>query len=253
MAKFDLVIAAGLAALYCVVYWNDWLSVSQTKSMSAELSLRVILKTLPLVWLMRVGFKHAWTLQGLKEARYGRGILLGLFASMFGDVLVELSWVRGHFYLVGLVAFLFAHVSYAYAFLLRHTDSIRNTWMTRLLRGVPWLLYVGSAYYFLAGPLKISASFQYGTAGLAVALFVLGWSASIRINRPDSTPSSQWFGFAGAVLLSIADLTQAFTKFHSHTNSASVFVMIVYYLAQACFTESIEGGLVFNRQALRRR
>lgn len=80
----------------------------------------------PLIYVIKplasTGFlATAWSL-GALESDFGVTIFVGLMLSMVGDVCL-LSRARGPF-LAGLVAFLLAHVAYAFAFVMRDIDPL---------------------------------------------------------------------------------------------------------------------------------
>ena len=263
--NYNLLIVFISSIVYCVVAWHDeWLSLNSSTITSA-IALRVLLKSLPLIFLMRTGFGLAWSLQDPKPAKFGRGILLGLFASAFGDILLELSWVRAHFFIVALFSFLLAHLSYAYSFFLqslaRHTPSSPSpssssnpsapspaqpsalaAALPRLFfSAMPWLfLLLSLLYRFLP---SVPPAFHLPVVAHVLADFLLVWAASLRLGRPDSSRSSQIFALLGACLALVGDAIEAFQKFHHKSDISSVSIMFVYYLSQTFITLSIKDGL----------
>ena len=245
MAKIDILLAVVFSISYCVILWKDWLPVA-SQTVTREIVLRVFIKSAPLIFIMRSGFDAAWTLQGPKEAKYGRGVILGLFAGMFGVILSELGSVRGHFNDVAMLAFLIAHCCFIYSFALR-TDLFRLSVPSLLLCALPWAALVLGALWLLqpsaSAPLPI---LRY--AHLSAA-FLLGWSATLRVGRSDSSPTSQHFGLVGAALAIAADIAPLALRSLPLDSDISypVAASLVYYLGQMSLSLSIEHALVLPK------
>jgi uncharacterized membrane protein YhhN len=175
-----------------------------------SVTLRVILKTLPLFSLM------GWVLGAARE-RYATLILAGLFCSLIGDELLEIG---DDLFIPGLIAFLIGHVWYIAAFLSVTRES-------RWRRAVPFAAWVILAYLTLLPDLKDMA------APVAAYVLVIGsmmWRASAVVDRP--AQRWQWLALAGAILFGLSDTLLALKKFNGVVIGPPFTVMGLYWLGQ---------------------
>lgn len=190
-----------------------------------SVTLRVILKTLPLFGLM------GWVL-GAARDRYATLILAGLFCSLIGDELLEIG---DDLFIPGLIAFLIGHVWYIAAFLSVTRES-------RWLRAVPFAVWVILAYLILLPDLKDMA------APVAAYVLVIGsmmWRASAVVDRP--AQRWQWLALAGAILFGLSDTLLALKKFSGVVIGPSFTVIGLYWLGQLGLALSVGRSRATNK------
>jgi uncharacterized membrane protein YhhN len=147
--------------------------------------------------------------------RYARLIAAGLGLSALGDILLEFPGL----FVVGLGAFLCAHIAYVMAFL---TGSPR----LHLLRAVPFLFWLVPAYAKMRPGL--------GEMGVPVTLYVLVialmmWRAVARIGEvPSALPAA-----AGAILFGLSDTLIGLDRFHAPIPGVRYPIILLYWAGQA--------------------
>ena len=153
-----------------------------------------------------------------RRDRYGRFIAAGLLISAVGDLLLESDGA----FLMGLLAFLGAHIAYALAFF---DDDPRP----RLGRAVPfavWLLVVGRWLWprlgSMAGPVAV----------YMVAIGAMMWRAAARVDRFEEPTSGPSAALVGAVLFGLSDTILAIERFRSPVPYGDFLVMLLYWAGQ---------------------
>ena len=155
--------------------------------------------------------------------RYAGAIAAGLGASLAGDVFLMLP---GDLFLLGLLAFLVAHVCYLIAF----TTGVRFA-----ARPIPFLVYALITAGVLA-TLWRTASPRAAVVMYSLALCAMAAQAWVRW-RVVATPAAALAAF-GAAAFVVSDSLLAIDRFRGPLPSARLWVLGTYYLAQSLIAVS---------------
>jgi uncharacterized membrane protein YhhN len=189
----------------------------------AETMQKLKVKTKLLASLAFVGF--AWD-QGAADSEYGRVLLVGLVLSLVGDVLLALTGNKKWFVL-GIGAFLLAHVAYALAFGMIGSETSRLPLVAPLvvltLAGIGvWLRTHLTGIFVLAVPAYLLA--------IGVML-IMAWLV------PNSL--IQFWVMTGATLFAISDVFVARNRFVSPAFENRLIGLPIYYVAQLMLAYSV--------------
>ena len=149
---------------------------------------------------------------------YGLAIIAGIVFSLVGDVAMMLPKKQ---IIIGMGAFLLAHVAYIISFS-SSTSAITNVWLF-----VPFLLYaIVMSWTVLphAGKLKIPVGIY------EMAIMVMAWRAMERMAQTGGT--SAILALVGASLFVISDSLWACNFIIKRCKKAQVLILVTYYLAQ---------------------
>jgi uncharacterized membrane protein YhhN len=164
------------------------------------------------------------TVSGLKK-----WVVAALFFSWVGDVLLLFQQNDQLFFLLGLSAFLIAHIFYIIFF---HQVRVRES-----IKGNPWLLLVVVIYY--AALMTILSPFLRDMK-LPVRIYgiVISFMFMLAMHMPaiKNKIAGKWMMF-GALLFVISDSTLAINKFYHPFELANVLIMLTYGLAQLFIVE----------------
>lgn len=202
-----------------------WLRLDEWRYVSKPLLMPVLL-----IWfLLQAGVMRP-RLKGLVAA--------ALIFSWLGDIFLMLEAKNSLFFMLGLGAFLLAHVCYIFFFyrLMHHLGTQIKTWIAIFL-----LAYYGFLLYLLTPhldgllwPVRI-----YGLV-ISVMLLLAAQFAFAGIGRAGREMA------IGALLFVLSDSVLAINKFYYSFNAAGAIVMLTYGLAQLFI---IGGILLYLRQA----
>lgn len=148
--------------------------------------------------------------------------LLALLFSVLGDILLMFVEYSAHFFTLGLVAFLTAHIMYVLVFL-KH----RNKKATPIGFIILLLLYAVGLFYFLHDNL--------GAMLIPVILYmlvILSMSTTAFLRKDQVSTLSYKLVFIGAVLFMISDSILALNKFYQPLAWSNISIMLTYALAQ---------------------
>lgn len=175
-----------------------------------------ITKGLLLFSLMAYFYSETKPLTGINASFF-----TGLLFSFFGDIFMFLE--DGIYFILGLVAFLIAHLFYIYSFYNQGKTFIKKN----PIFIVPVLLYVISFLIFswsYLGDLKIP---------VLVYALVLGGMVLASINRYGAVNQKAFTtGIMGAILFVISDSALAINKFMIPFEYAGILIMATYGMAQ---------------------
>lgn len=149
-------------------------------------------------------------------------ILLALFFSLLGDVLLLFDTKSEYFFIFGLVAFLIAHIMYCIAFLKERNTKRNPLLIIALLLGYAVLLF-----------LKIKSSL--GTMLVPVTAYmivILSMAISAYLRKGNVTTIGYYLVFIGAVFFMISDSILAVNKFHTALPYSNISIMLTYAIAQ---------------------
>jgi len=156
-------------------------------------------------------------------------VFIALFFSWSGDVLLMLQGKNALFFLLGLSAFLIAHIFYIVFF---HHIRIREN-----VRSNIWLLVIVVIYYvalisFLSpylGDMKLPVRVY----GIVISfMFMLAMHMLFIQNKR----AGQWM-LSGALLFVVSDSVLAINKFYHSFELAGLLIMLTYGLAQLFIAE----------------
>jgi alkenylglycerophosphocholine/alkenylglycerophosphoethanolamine hydrolase len=157
-----------------------------------------------------------WVL-GAPKSAYRNRLAAGLAVSLVGDVLIEGSFV------VGLAAFLLAHIAYVAAFL---ADTTRP----RLLRALPIAAYGAVMTAFLWPGL---GDLRPAVVAYVVAICTMVWRAAARVGHAGAPRAGEWAALVGAVFFALSDTLIALDRFHAPVPYARVAIILLYWAGQA--------------------
>jgi len=150
---------------------------------------------------------------------YALWISMGLFFSLLGDIAL-LRPTR--YFLLGLIAFLFAHLAYLIAF----------TGDTKFPARVSvWLIYLAIAaiLYDVLRP-GLPSALQWPVALYAILLALMAGQAMGRCLVRRSLP--RWLAGLGALLFMLSDALLSIDRFRRPLPCASLLVLLTYFLGQ---------------------
>ncbi len=201
--------------LFTVVLIGDLVGIQLQNGM-----LQMIFK--PLIIPVVIGYFDS----SVKEITKGlaKWVLFALLFSLLGDVLLMFQEKKSIFFLLGLSAFLVAHIFYIIFF--RHVRTIEK------VKGNPWLLVVVMIYY------AALISLLYSTlADMKVPVLVYGviisfmFMLAMHMLFIKNKSAGKWM-MSGALLFVISDSVLAIDKFYQPFEAAGVLIMLTYGLAQ---------------------
>ena len=187
--------------------------------------LEYIIKPMIVIWLLLYFLSQIVNINsGLKK-----WILAALFFSWTGDVLLLFQQNNSVFFLLGLSAFLIAHIFYIIFF-----NRVR---VNESVRGNVWLLLIVVIYYSSLITLLYS---HLGGMKLPVLVYgiVISWMFMLAMHMLfiKNKTAGKWM-MTGALLFVISDSLLAVNKFYQPFAIAGVVIMLSYGLAQLFIVE----------------
>jgi uncharacterized membrane protein YhhN len=166
-------------------------------------------------------------------------ILLALFFSWAGDVLLMFEPKDKIFFLLGLSSFLIAHIFYIVFF---HFVRVREK-----IKGNPWLLVVVVIYYavlinFLS-PYLADMKIPVLVYGIVISVMLMMAMHMLFIKN---NPAGKWM-MIGALMFVMSDSILAINKFYQSFETAGILIMLTYGLAQLFI---VEGAIKYLRGKL---
>ena len=176
----------------------------------------------PLIILVLAGYFLSQT-KGIGSG-LSKWILLALPFSWVGDVLLMFVPKNDIFFLLGLSAFLLAHIFYIIFF---HHVRVKEQ-----VKGNPWLLVAVVIYYAvlisLLSPYLLDMKIPVLVYGVVIS-FMLMLAMHMLFIR--DKVAGKWM-MTGALLFVISDSILAINKFYQPFATAGVLIMLTYGLAQ---------------------
>ena len=187
--------------------------------------LEYIIKPMIVIWLLLYFLSQIVIINsGLKK-----WIVSALFFSWTGDVLLLFQQNNSVFFLLGLSAFLIAHIFYIIFF-----NRVR---VNESVRGNVWLLLIVVIYYSSLISLLYS---HLGGMKLPVLVYgiVISWMFMLAMHMLfiKNKTAGKWM-MTGALLFVISDSLLAVNKFYQPFAIAGVVIMLSYGLAQLFIVE----------------
>lgn len=211
-----------IAILYLVI---EALDISQAK---------IVVK--PLICMILAGYLVSNTRLG---GNFNKLVFAGLFFSLIGDIALIFAGKGGTFFLLGLGAFLLAHISYAMAFF---RDYKYNPAGSKTLGHV--MVFVMAiftiAFYFWLRPYLNEMKIPVMAYMVIISIMVI--TAAYRYGRVNDV--SFQLIFAGAIFFIISDSLLAINMFVQPFLYSGIFIMATYMIAQYLITMGTLGRVV---------
>lgn len=164
------------------------------------------------------------------EKRIERLVKWALICSLLGDILLMFVPQSEHFFTLGLVAFLTAHVFYILAFI-KTRKTIFN--FIDLIFYIVFSVYAFQVYKVLEPNL---GDMKYPVILYITVITVMACTA---ISRSAKNKVSYFLVVAGALFFVASDSILAIEKFHKPLFCPEISIMLTYGLAQWCITMGI--------------
>ncbi len=167
---------------------------------------------------------YVWVNRKRVQAAFMQLLMGALFFSWLGDVFLQLEKFTASFFLIGLSAFLIAHVFYIILF---NKIFKREKGSLKVFLIIPAIIYYVSLILFLLP----------GLGGMTIPVLVYGLVITImliiavHIYFRTNSPSGMYIAI-GAILFVVSDSLLAINKFHTAFAYAGVFIMLTYGLAE---------------------
>lgn len=157
---------------------------------------------------------------------FKRLVIMALFFSWAGDILLMFQGDEATFFLLGLSAFLLAHVYYIGFFhRVRRKEKVRSRWMWLPLIAAYYAGLIAVLYPHLGG-MRIPVLIY----GLVICFMLLQAMHMMYIKK---TRTAGQFMAMGAALFVLSDSILAINKFYNPFEEAGFTIMFTYGLAQA--------------------
>lgn len=151
-------------------------------------------------------------------------VVAALSFSWLGDVLLMFQEKNSFFFLLGLSAFLIAHIFYIVFFHnIKSKEKVASRWWLLLPVVIYYAVLIGILYPHLAD-MKIPVPVY----GIVISFMLLLALHMLFIGNKNA---GQWMMF-GALLFIASDSVLAFNKFYQPFEAAGLIIMITYGLAQ---------------------
>jgi len=161
-------------------------------------------------------------------------LLAALLFSWIGDCILMFSHKGKLYFILGLVAFLLAHILFIVLFAKQKSAYVS------FKKPLFWIGFICATVYLAAMSWFLIPSL--GDLILPVIVYALTITIMLKMALKgtfDWTRNSKYLVFIGAVVFVVSDSILAFDKFHSPIASASYSIMITYLIAQFCITYGI--------------
>ncbi len=171
-----------------------------------------------------------------------------MLLSLGGDVSLMFVKFWEPVFILGLVLFLLAHISYIIGFLHheKNVETLHATSLRVMFDAIPFLTFGTIFYIFLfehLGVLKIPVLLY------TIVISTMGISAAIRYRW--NSKMSFAITLLGAVLFMTSDSLLAYNKFVEPFNHASFVIMLTYILAQLFIMRGMLFQLTMNNEQLK--
>lgn len=172
------------------------------------------------------------------SSKLQKWILLALFFSWGGDVLLMFQGQRDIFFLLGLSSFLAAHIFYIIFFYkVRLAEKVKRS---------IWLLLVVIIYYAALitwlSPYLNEMEWPVRIYGVVISIMFMLAMHMLYINNRNA---GKWM-MIGALLFVISDSVLAVNKFYQAFETAGIVIMLTYGLAQFLI---VEGAIRYIRSS----
>lgn len=161
------------------------------------------------------------------KSRFTNKVIFGLFFSLLGDVSLLFTSLNSYYFLIGLTAFLIAHLCYISAFYLDSTNTIpvARRHMTPI-----FLVFGFSCFVFYFNLLPYLGKLSIPVLVYAIIITLMAITAALRFGK------TSWHSFSliliGSIMFILSDSLLAYNKFVVNFELASLLVMVTYMIAQ---------------------
>nr|WP_321223223.1 lysoplasmalogenase [uncultured Psychroserpens sp.] len=149
-------------------------------------------------------------------------IILALWFSLAGDILLMFVDKSPNYFLFGLVAFLLAHIMYVIAFLKHRNKALSAYWFMALL-----MVFAASLFYIIQDGLK-----EMLVPVIIYMLVILCMSATAYLRKGTVSKLSYTLVFIGALFFLLSDSILALNKFYESLPFSNISIMLTYAIAQ---------------------
>jgi uncharacterized membrane protein YhhN len=171
-------------------------------------------------------FLWLWTSVGLRGALLWFG--LGILFSLAGDVLLMISLDR--YFLAGLIAFLFAHVTYVIGFNTPLPELSGWGFILAVILGINGLRVMRRILAPLAAQGQLHLRVPVIVYGVVISIMLL--SALLKLTDLSWNANAALLVSLGAFLFYISDIILAWMKFVSPIRHGRIYNMLSYHLGQ---------------------
>lgn len=192
-------------------------------------TLHYLVKPLFMILLMAY---HAKAVEG-KFSLFSKLVQFGLFFSWIGDIALMFDEKIEFLFVVGLAAFLIAHLGYAYAFLKNVKDSGSSfNKLNALGFGAPFAVFTGTFFFFIKDGLPPDLFIP--VLAYTIVISVMGITSAWRFGHV-SSKTFKWI-LIGAILFIFSDCVIAINKFVVDFDYDAVLNMTLYLSGQFMIT-----------------
>ena len=172
------------------------------------------------------------------SSKLQKWILLALFFSWGGDVLLMFQGQRDIFFLLGLSSFLLAHIFYIIFFYkVRLAEKVKsNIWLLLIV-----IIYYAALITWLS-PYLNEMEWPVRIYGVVISIMLMLAMHMLYINNKKA---GKWM-MIGALLFVISDSGLAVNKFYQAFEAAGIVIMLTYGLAQFLI---VEGAIRYIRSS----
>lgn len=183
--------------------------------------------TKPLFMILLMVFQ--WKMLSGLPSLFSKLIQFGLFFSWVGDIALMFDERVEILFVVGLAAFLIAHLGYAYAFIKNITASNSSFNLTNgLVMALPFVLVTGSFFYYMRNGLP--SELFLPVLAYTIVITVMGITSSWR--KGHVKPKTYNWILVGAILFILSDMVIAVNKFVVDFEYDAILNMTLYLSGQ---------------------
>lgn len=191
----------------------------------------------------------------LNSRRYGDRFTLlvqaGLFFSLIGDIALMFQDVDPFNFIIGLGAFLLAHLCYGMSFIINITNTEGEGWM--LSSAIAAVILLCAVYFGLDIVPVLDETLVLPVIAYIGIISFMGISAAFRHTR--TFPRSFWLVMCGALLFMLSDTLLALNRFVRPLPWAGVTVISTYAAAQfliafGALVHVLDPDTILRRRAL---
>jgi uncharacterized membrane protein YhhN len=172
-----------------------------------------------------LGFVAVAVFSGASRSTWGRFILIGLVLSLAGDMF--LAWSADLAFLLGLGAFLLAHIAYIVAF---GAHGVAGRWMAISA------VFIAAFGFWVAGWLLPSTPDELV---VPVTAYIVVINVMVIAAFGTRGVGGHWLIVAGAVMFLLSDLSVAAQRLLQTESATYVWGLPLYYSGQVCLALSV--------------
>jgi len=199
--------------------------------------------TKPLFMILLMVFQ--WKMLSGLPSLFSKLVQFGLLFSWIGDIALMFDEKVEILFVVGLAAFLIAHLGYAYAFVKNVMDSNEKFNLRKgVAMAIPFVLVTGSFFYYMKDGLPDELFAP--VLAYTVVISLMGITSAWR-KRHVQPKTYNWI-LIGAILFILSDMVIAINKFVIDFDYDAILNMILYLTGQFM----IAVGAVYHQKDVNR-